>query len=56
MEHTPWSEGSNVTQIARELGITRQYCSSTIRKRVMELSVAKFSAFAFQKPSNRAPV
>ena len=37
-----WLQGKNVTQIARELQVTREHCSQTVRRRVLQMMVSKF--------------
>ena len=39
-----WMEGYNVTQIARELKLTREHCSQTVRRRVIHMLESKFSS------------
>ena len=38
-----WMQGLNVTQIAQELAVTREHCSQTVRRRVIQMLVAKFA-------------
>ncbi len=51
-----WMQGLNVTQIARELEVTREHCSQTVRRRVIQMLVAKFAVVSSMGAKNHPRV